>query len=120
MRVRLGQLLLAMAGILGLVGCAQIGPPLPPELELPKAPSDLKAVRKGDKVTLTWTIPARTTERQRVRYLGTTRVCRSVDATLKQCGTLVSEVAPPADFANQEAGWKKLTANYVDKLPVEL
>jgi hypothetical protein len=120
MRVRLGQLLLAMAGIWGLTGCAQIGPPLPPELELPKAPTDLKAARKGDKVTLTWTIPARTTERQRVRYLGKTRVCRSVDATLKQCGTTMGEVAPPADFAKKEAGGKKLTASYVDVLAVEL
>lgn len=120
MRVRLGQLLLAMAGIWGLAGCAQIGPPLPPELELPRAPSDLKAARKGDKVTLTWTVPARTTERQRVRYLGKTRVCRSLDATLKQCGMTVGEVAPSADFASKEAGGKKLTASYVDVLPVEL
>jgi hypothetical protein len=120
MRLRLGQLLLAMVGIWGLTGCAQIGPPLPPELELPKAPSDLKTVRKGDKVTLTWTTPARTTERQRVRYLGTTRVCRSVEATLKQCGSSVGEVAPPADFVKKEAGGKKLTASYVDVLPVEL
>jgi hypothetical protein len=120
MRLRLGQLLLAMAGIWGLTGCAQIGPPLPPELELPRAPTDLKAVRKGNKVTLTWTIPARTTERQRVRYLGKTRVCRSLDASLKQCGTSVGEVAPPADFAKKQAAGKKLTASYVDTLPVEL
>jgi hypothetical protein len=120
MRVRLGQLLLAMAAIWGLAGCASIGPPLPPELELPRAPSDLKAVRKGNKVTLTWTIPQRTTERQRVRYLGKTRVCRGLEETLKQCGTMVGEVAPPADFAQKEAGGKKLMASYVDTLPVEL
>jgi len=120
MRARLRQLLLAMVGIWGLAGCASIGPPLPPELELPRAPSDLKAARKGEKVTLTWTIPARTTERQRVRYLGNTRVCRSLEATLKQCGTAVAEVAAPADFAKKEAGGKKLTASYVDTLPVEL
>jgi hypothetical protein len=120
MRVRLGQLLLAMVGIWGLAGCASIGPPLPPELELPRAPSDLKAARKGEKVTLTWTIPARTTERQRVRYLGNTRVCRSLEATLKQCGTAVAEVAAPPDFAKEEAAGKKLTASYVDTLTVEL
>ena len=32
----------------------------------------------------------------------------------------MGEVAPPADFANKEAGGKKLTASYVDTLPVEL
>jgi hypothetical protein len=120
MRARLGQLLLAMVGIWGLAGCASIGPPLPPELELPRAPTDLKAARKGDKVTLTWTIPSRTTERQRVRYLGNTRVCRSLEEILKQCGTTVGEVAPPAGFASKEAGGKKLTASYVDVLAVEL
>jgi hypothetical protein len=119
MRVRLGQLLLAIAAIWGLTGCASIGPPLPPELELPRAPTDLKAARKGDKVTLTWTIPTRTTERQRVRYLGKTRVCRSPDATLKQCATTVGEVAPPTDFAGKEAGGKKLTVSYVDTLPAK-
>jgi len=119
MRVRLGQLLLAMTAIWGLTGCASIGPPLPPELELPRAPTDLKAVRKGDKVMLTWTIPARTTERQRVRYLGKTRLCRSLEASLKQCGTIVGEIAPPADFASKEASGKKLTASYVDTLTVE-
>jgi hypothetical protein len=103
-----------------LTGCASIGPPLPPELELPRAPTDLKAARKGNKVALTWTIPARTTERQSVRYLGKTRVCRSLDAILKECGTIVGEVAPPADFASKRAGGKKLTASYVDTLPAEL
>jgi hypothetical protein len=117
MKRLLGQLLLA-AGLVWLVGCAQIGAPLPPSLELPKAPSDLRAARKGDKVTLTWTIPPRTTDRQRVRYLGQTRVCRSLDATLKECGTSIGEVAPPADFAetNKSSGIK-LTASFVDVLP---
>jgi len=97
---------------------------MPPSLEVPKAPSDLRAARKGDKVTLTWTIPARTTDRQRVRYLGKTRVCRSVDATkldpaLKQCDGPIAEVAPPADFAatNKSSSAKKLTASFIDNLP---
>src|ERR1700691_1576486 len=114
--------LLGLGGLLWLTGCAQIGPPLPPSLELPKAPSDLRAARKGDKVTLTWTIPARTTERQRVRYLGKTRVCRSVDSILKQCDAPIGEVAPPADFAarNESSSAKKLTASFVDTLPSAL
>jgi hypothetical protein len=67
-----------LGGFACLVGCASIGPPLPPSLELPRPPSDLKAVRKGDKVSLTWTIPSRTMQRQTVRYLGNTNVCRSI------------------------------------------
>jgi hypothetical protein len=119
MKVSTARLLLALGSLSWLTGCAQMGPPMPPSLEVPKAPSDLRAARKGDKVTLTWTIPARTTDRQRVRYLGKTQVCRSVDATLKQCDAPMAEVAPPADFAatNKSPSAKKLTASFIDTLP---
>ncbi len=113
--------MLALTALVWLTGCAQMGPPLPPELELPKAPSDLRAVRKGDRVTLTWTIPARTTDRQRVRYLGKTRVCRRVDAALTNCDAPIGEVAPPPDFARQnEAAGKKVTASYTDTLALDV
>ncbi len=128
MRPPLRQFLLVLGAFVWLTGCAQMGPPMPPSLELPKAPSDLRAARKGDRVTLTWTIPARTTDRQRVRYLGKTRVCRSVGAALadqavvvlatKECGTPIGEVAPPADFAetNKSSG-KKVAAHFTDIVP---
>jgi hypothetical protein len=120
MKRLLGQLLLGLGGLVWWTGCASIGAPLPPSLELPKAPSDLRAARKGDKVTLTWTIPERTTDRQRVRYLGKTRICRSLDpavvvVALKECGTPVGEAVPPADFAEtNRSSAKKLTAGFVD------
>ena len=129
MKVSTGRLLLALGALAWLTGCAQLGPPMPPSLEVPKSPSDLRAARKGDNVTLTWTIPARTTDRQRVRYLGKTRVCRSVEPTkidpaklnpaLKQCNAPVAEVAPPLDFAvtNKSSSAKKLTASFIDTLP---
>jgi hypothetical protein len=75
-----------------LSGCAQTGPPLPPSLELPKPPLDLRAGRKGNQVTLTWSEPMRTTDRQTVRYLGATRICRSLEADIKDCGTPVGEI----------------------------
>jgi hypothetical protein len=113
--------LLALVASVWLTGCASIGPPLPPSLELPKAPSDLRASRKGDKVTLTWTIPPRTTDRQRVRYLGKTNICRSLDPTLAKCDLPMGEVAAPPDFASKKnAGGQKLTASYTDTLPLEL
>jgi len=94
---------------------------MPPSLELPRPPADLRAARKGDKVKLTWTIPARTMDRQRVRYLGKTRICRSLDPTLARCGTPVGEAAPPADFASRKnAAGQKLTASYIDILPLDL
>jgi hypothetical protein len=124
------QFLLGLGGLVWLTGCAQMGPPRPPSLELPKAPSDLRAVRKGDRVALTWTIPSRTTDRQRVRYLGTTRVCRSVEGAVvflaglasKDCGTPIGEVLPPADFAenNKSSSAKKITASFIDTLPASI
>jgi len=112
---------LALSALVWLTGCASIGAPLPPSLELPRPPADLRAARKGDKVTLTWTIPPRTMDRQRVRYLGKTNVCRSLDPTLTTCGTPVGEAAPLADFASKnEAGGQKLMASYTDTLPLDL
>jgi hypothetical protein len=111
-RVARASSLLALSALVGLIGCASIGPPEAPSLELPKPPTDLKAARKGDQVTLTWTIPSRTTERQTVRYLGTTRVCRSADPLLAACGNPVAQIAPPASFATQKVHDQKLTASF--------
>jgi hypothetical protein len=119
MRIPRKRLLLALTCV-GLCGCASIGPPLPPSLELPKPPSDLRAARKGDKVTLTWTIPQRTTDRQSVRYLGKTRICRSLDPVVKECGKPVGEAEPPPNFTSARKGAKKLTATFVDTLPKAL
>jgi hypothetical protein len=110
-------LVLSIGGLLALSGCASIGPPQAPSLELPKPPTDLHAARKADKVTLTWTIPARTTERQSVRYLGKTRICRSFTGTLKQCEDSPGDTPPPANFAQERKSGKKLTATFVDTLP---
>ena len=49
--------LLVAALFLATFGCAAPGPPQPPSLELPQPVTDLKAVRKGDKVLLAWTLP---------------------------------------------------------------
>ncbi len=120
MKVLRGQWL-ALSALVWMTGCASIRPPLPPSLELPRPPVDLRAARKGDKVTLTWTIPARTMERQRVRYLGKTNICRSLDPTLANCDKPVGEVAPPQDFAGKkDADTQKVTASYTDTLPLDL
>jgi hypothetical protein len=108
--------------LLGIVtsiwtGCASIGPPEPPSLELAKPPSDLRAARKGDKVVLSWTIPSRTTVRQSLRYLGQTEICRSLEALLKGCTATVGSIAPPADFErSSKTTAKKLEATFTDSL----
>jgi hypothetical protein len=61
-----------------LAGCGTPGAPLPPSLHLPTPVTDLKAERKGDKVTLTWTAPVETTDGQGIRSEGTVLVCRAL------------------------------------------
>ena len=93
MKILTGRMLLGIL-LLGLVGCAAMGPPRPPSLELPKPPTDLRAARKGDRVVLTWTVPTLTTDHQVVRSLGATRICRGIQPVFKECGTAVGEAAP--------------------------
>jgi hypothetical protein len=53
--------------------------------------------------------------------LGKTNVCRSLDPTAKQCGTVVGTVEPPADFAEKnKSSAHKVTAKFVDALPTAL
>jgi hypothetical protein len=101
-----------------LTGCASVQAPLPPSLELPKPPTDLRAVRKGDRVYLYWSVPIQTMDRQSVRRPGPTRVCRSLDPSMKECGTPVGNLAPPRKTSG--ATPTKAEANFVDTLPREL
>jgi hypothetical protein len=57
-----------------------------------------------------------------VKHLGSTHVCRGLDAELKQCEKIIGEAAPPADFvaATKKSPAKKVTASFVDTLPSEL
>ncbi len=112
-----------------LAGCAQTGPPLPPSLELPKAPGDLRASRKGNRVTLTWSEPTQTTDHQGVRYLGPTLVCREAAPEMASCGPPVATVPAPISTAKRKSKKKEAQkANsahpppltFVDTLPTNL
>jgi hypothetical protein len=108
--------LLGLGAPLLLTACATIGPPQPPSLDLPRPPSDLRTIRKGDHVTLTWTIPTLTTDRQTIRKLGPTRICRGLEPQLKECGTPVGEVAAPAIPLSVQTSREKLSASSSDTL----
>jgi len=118
------MVLLACAG--ALTGCAKVGAPIPPALELPKPPTDLRARRKGDKVYLAWTVPNTTTEGATVRRMGATQVCRSLEIAMSACGTPVGEVAasqfplPPKAKHEPANPPMKVQASYTDTLPQEL
>jgi hypothetical protein len=61
-----------------LSGCGVPGAPQPPSTGIPKFVGDLKAVRKGDTVTLTWTTPTETTDGELIRKPGKMLLQRAV------------------------------------------
>jgi len=76
-----GTLVPASAVLLTLTGCANPGPPKPPSLHLPKPASALTAQRVGDRVRLTWTVSADTTDGGTLRLPITAAICRDTSTT---------------------------------------
>ena len=60
----------------GLAGCGTPGAPMPPTLNLPDPVSDLRAVRTGNEVLLTWKMPKKSTDKLLLRGVIPVRVCR--------------------------------------------
>jgi hypothetical protein len=113
-----------LLSVLMLTACGVPGPPHPPSLELPEPVTDLGAVRKGDKVSLAWTVPTETTDRLRVQQLGMTRICRSLDRNLANCADPVGMVAPPQLATVKRSDRRAQTAPskqaYTDTLPLSV
>jgi hypothetical protein len=109
----------------GLTACGTAGIPRPPSLDLPQPVRDLRAVRKGDRVFLAWTIPSQTTDGQNIRHVGPTEVCRSKDTPALDCSHLAGEfVATAVQSTTQNnpgtgtsANAAKPKADFVDNLP---
>ncbi|MGA8431390.1 MAG: hypothetical protein WB729_16325 [Candidatus Sulfotelmatobacter sp.] len=101
MKIPEATLLLALGLPLAFTACATIGSPQPPSLDLPKPPADLRAVRKGDKVILSWTRPTVTTDRRNLRGQVPVLICRAPDNSLplNGCGTPVGRLMVGATLA---------------------
>src|SRR5580698_8247639 len=85
--------------MVGLTACGVPGIPKPPSLNLPQPVTDLRAVRKGDRVFLAWTAPTETTDNLPLRQATSVVVCRSPGKMWPGCagGVLpVSQPQPPA------------------------
>ncbi len=119
------SLLICALGSALLVSCGAPGVPIPPALELAKPVTDLRAARKGDRVYLAWTVPAKTTDRQTVRHPGATRICRSLNLPLADCKNPVAEI-PATQFPlsasrpNGKGAPPKVQASYIDILSQDL
>lgn len=118
---RLAYLNRALCGALlfALIACGVPGIPKPPSLDLPQPVTDLRAIRKADKVFLVWTVPTETTDGLRLRHLGTTRVCRSTDPSAGDCANPIASVPAPTPESrqNKSTPGEKLQASYTDQLP---
>jgi hypothetical protein len=55
---------------------------------------DLKAVRKGNSVHLSWSVPEITEDHQIFRHVGPTRICRSIGSPMHDCETVVIDLPP--------------------------
>jgi hypothetical protein len=123
-------ILLALATI-ALTSCGTPGAPQPPSLWLPKPPDDLSAGRKGNKVTLSWTMPRETTDAETLKpsRLGPTKICRGLGDSLAACaettnvpphiGTVVGQLPPDkTPIPQQERGAPKLS--FTDTISAEV
>ena len=92
----------AFCAAIVVAGCGMPAAPAPPSLELPNPVTDLAAIRTGDQVSLTWTMPRRDTEKVLLKGHIAVRVCRrSSDAeTCATAGTV--QLAPQASGAFTE------------------
>lgn len=106
------------AAVALLAGCGQPGVPQPPSLHLPVPVKDLRATRVGEKVTLTWTVPYETTDREAIRMPGAMRVCRTLTAE-DECGKALAEIPAKqgAEFSRED---HPLVETYTDTLAPEL
>jgi hypothetical protein len=103
-----GATIAAFAAAVSLAGCGMPGAPLPPSLNLAVPVNDLSAVRTGGQVALTWTMPAKTTDKVLLKGDINVRVCRNESASTHCSVTTTLQLAPKAD------------ASFTDTLPSPL
>lgn len=91
-----------MAVVLFAAGCGTPGAPSPPSLKLPDPVSDLSAVRTGDQVSLTWTMPKKNTDKLLLKGEVRVRICRKEGSAT--CVTVPGDLSlsPGADGAFTE------------------
>ncbi|HMG86814.1 MAG TPA: fibronectin type III domain-containing protein [Terracidiphilus sp.] len=89
-----------------LSGCGTPGAPQPPSLNLAAPVEDLSAIRTGDHVALTWTMPKRNTDKTALKADAAVRICRREGSgACNQVGTDLSVAAgKPGSFTDALPG----------------
>ena len=107
MNVALRAAALFMLSLLMMTGCGTPAAPQPPSLKLPQPVVDLRAIRSGNQVSLTWTMPKRATDNVILKGDQEAHVCRRVETG--PCETAADLHFPP-----------EAPAHFVDHLPATL
>lgn len=97
----------AMVAMLMTTGCGTPATPLPPSLNLPDPVTDLMAVRTGNQVALTWTMPWKNTDKMLLKGNIPVRICRKEATENCAVGPSSLTLAPEAKGA------------FTDTLPAE-
>jgi hypothetical protein len=94
-----------------LAGCGTPGAPQPPSLDLPDPVTDLSAQRTGSRVSLTWTMPRRNTDKLPLKGILAVSICRREDARngIADCVSVGEVQLAPG-----------LYGSFTDTLPVKL
>jgi hypothetical protein len=103
-RLQLGMCLVTAALA---ASCGTPGIPEPPSLELARPVRDLRAVRKGHEVHLTWSVPELTEDHQAFVHVGPTRICRGMGSPMRDCGTPVMLLSPHNAPAQQRSRFRR-------------
>lgn len=120
MRFRLLIFLAAIASILGCAACGTPGAVQLPSLNLARPAEDLTASRKGNQVTLEWTLPPKNTDRTllQLKHLGNTLICRQLGTGLMSSCHQVGEASPPKGPQRKKGDPDpKIRMRYTDTLP---
>src|SRR5262249_45013292 len=84
-----------------VAACGKKGPPLPPIVRLPVPPADFAAERRGDEVSLQFTVPGENTDRSRPANLERVDVYAFTGPTTVNDEQLVKRGATVARVANK-------------------
>jgi len=94
----------ALLAFLWLAGCAYIGDPKPPTLDIPTRVTDLRAVEYGDKIVIQFTIAPLTTEGLALSEVKNTELRASVGSA-PHILQIPAKAAGPVDFDVPAKDW---------------
>ena len=94
----------ALLGILALAGCAYVGAPKPPALDIPTRITDLRAAEYGDKIVVEFTIGMDTTEGLKLTEVKGVEV-RVAVGSASQIVPLPAKPLGPVDYDFPAGAW---------------